>query len=428
MTSVQADERRPAIPRSNALWGVGDQAVSMASNFLLTVIVARVSSPRDFGLFTLTMAGFILVLGVARAVVSEIVIIRHAVLDIDEQQVAYRQALGATAAIAVPLAVIFLAAEAAIFGSLGSVTVIIFVALAPLLLQDAARFLLITVGQARLAFYNDMAWLVLELVGFAAVLELAGHGRQTELVVAAWAVAGAACALIALRQLRSFPHLAGGAHWLRRNADLSWPAVVEFLSGQGAAQLVLFIVSAGVGVEAAGGWRGAFVLFGPLGVLTTGLGMAIVPALARQFHDGDRSSALRTCLVAAAVVAGASALLGLVLTFNLFSIGSELLGKTWPLAAAVMAPVAVQKTLEAFSLGAVVGLRGASLVSRSMRVRLVLAALSIAVASFSFATTSLRPVAWGQAAVMSIGLVLFWLQLVRHVRNTPAKHRVAGRT
>jgi O-antigen/teichoic acid export membrane protein len=76
-----------------SVWGLGDQALISASNFLTTVVLARRLSPTDFGAFALLYAAVFFMVSLQTTLVSR----PHNVLGVTRQGVDYRRYTTVTA-------------------------------------------------------------------------------------------------------------------------------------------------------------------------------------------------------------------------------------------------------------------------------------------------------------------------------------------
>ena len=77
-------------------WGVGDQAVSSASNFVLGVVVARSLGPEGFGAFSLAYLTYAFVLNAMRGVATDPLVVRFSAAPTD----VWRRAVAASTATA----------------------------------------------------------------------------------------------------------------------------------------------------------------------------------------------------------------------------------------------------------------------------------------------------------------------------------------
>ena len=64
-------------------WGLADQLLSSATNFLLAVLIARTVGARDLGAFSVAYATFTFSLGAVRAIAAELLVVRHSAATTD---------------------------------------------------------------------------------------------------------------------------------------------------------------------------------------------------------------------------------------------------------------------------------------------------------------------------------------------------------
>ena len=77
-----------------ALWGVGDQALSSVTNFAVAVVVARNVSTAEFGAFTLAFAAYLIILTISRAVTTEPLTIRYSTAGLEGWRSGTTRAVG----------------------------------------------------------------------------------------------------------------------------------------------------------------------------------------------------------------------------------------------------------------------------------------------------------------------------------------------
>jgi hypothetical protein len=172
--------------------GVITQGASSLSNFLLTFSVGRLARPDDFGRFAVLYAGFAVVLGLVRSSLLETLLVAagHREPGTDEHH--DRMALLATVVV---------------IGGLGSVAIIgsglafapnapdlvaaLALAIPVVLVNDTARYLAIADGRTERALHSDVVWMVVMIVGAAALSTASvptGAQSEPRVSAAAWAV------------------------------------------------------------------------------------------------------------------------------------------------------------------------------------------------------------------------------------------------
>src|SRR4051794_26478199 len=149
---------------------VGDQLVSSATNILVVVAFARSSDPELFGIFSLAYAGITFLVGAARAVVGEVLLVRT-----DQSAVHARGAVGAVLGTGVVLGVLglLLMLPGAVLQPQAGVWLALALSAPVLVTQDIARFLFIARGEPARALLLDVVWGICSVTVFGMSLVLA---------------------------------------------------------------------------------------------------------------------------------------------------------------------------------------------------------------------------------------------------------------
>jgi O-antigen/teichoic acid export membrane protein len=294
--------------RGDAGWVFVDQMLWSGSNFLTTLILARVLPPAEFGTYVLAYSAWTIVLVAAREGFSQPFILLTAHLDSD----AIRQRASHSTAIVVGTGVFGGLAFAVIGSAIGTgstagtlyLTLGVFVPF--LLLQDHCRYVAFTMQRAELAVISDAVWAVLQIVAIAA---LYGAGRTTAVtVLLAWAGAGAVASTLSLRLLRVAPRAARAA-WdqLRRLLALGRWTILSGALGQLLVFLQLALLAMLFDEAVVGATRAIQVLFMPLALVSTAMATAWLPRLAATANRGDTNGLLRRVHLYNAMLVGLSA-------------------------------------------------------------------------------------------------------------------------
>lgn len=408
-------------------WGVVDQAVSSATNALLSVMVARQASAVGFGAFGIAYTVYLFSLGFTRAVAAEPLLIRRpAAVRSDPSgdgaavggvgsaagvAGVVRGAVGSAAGAAIVIGVLIglgcAAAAVAIGGQIGAALLPLGIGLPALLVQDVWRFELIAGGRGRDATVNDLVWGV-TLVGALAIAPKASEAGLAPLVVA-WVGTGALAAVLGAWQTSAVPAPMRARRWLREQRDLIPHLVLEFLARTGGRQLTVFAVGLVSGLAALGAIRAAEVVFGPLNVILLGANVSAVPHIASVLRraPGDLAAAARRLSLQLAGLALAVGALSLAIPTSL---GRTILGASWSVAAPVLIPQALLMAGNAANTGPLAGLRALEQVARSARVRMLLSPLSVVVGTVGALAGGAVGATLGLAAVNWLGAGLFWRQ------------------
>jgi hypothetical protein len=349
-----SDSPPPLRARARVSWGVSDQALSSLTNFSLSIVVARSVSATAFGAFGLGYSIFIFAVGVSRSLTSDPLLVRHSGANRER----WRQATAATTGMSLLLGLVGGVAVLAFGLIIGGSTRFMFAALGfslpGLLVQDAWRYSFVANGRSRLAFTNDLVFLLLMIPAFALLIGT-GYASVGSLVLA-WGLAATIAAAIASISERIPPNLGSTASWLRQEGDLAYRYVAEFVAGNGALQVTLIIVATLAGLAAVGSLRAGFILFGPVLVIFASALLVLVPEGIRILQRGD--GALRRLIVfLAAGLALMSALWGGVIALLPDRVGEALLGSSWPGARDLILPLTIMFAASGAETAFIIGLR-----------------------------------------------------------------------
>lgn len=411
--------RAPALRRAG--WTLSDQALTSVGNLLLAVLVARAVPVVDFGAFAIAFAVYLLALGVSRAVSTDALVVRHST-GADEQR-SHAAASAVAAALAAGLASGALTALCALAasGALREVLLAVALVLAPLLVQDAWRFVFFAAGTPRKATVNDAVRIGLMAV-LAVVLTLQDVESAWPFVIA-WGVSAAGAALLGCAQAGALPHVRGLPVWWREHRDLSKDFVGEHLAQSGVAGLSTFIVAAVAGIGEAAALRGAHVLFGPVNILLMS-GIALLVPEGRRLHERDPGRLLGALRAGSAVLALLPLAWLLVLVVGVGDgAGTALLGESWEPASRVLPAYGLFFVMTGATLGASVGLRVLEHSRAGLVVRLKILPLSVVGALVGAALAGAVGVALAMSVATGIGAVFWWRSLHRAMIASPPPAR-----
>lgn len=346
--------------RSRRVLGVADQALSSASNVAITVVAARALDPESFGSFAVAFATYLVATGLARALVTEPLLLQER----EEAQARGRAACGGMALVGAAAGIACVGAGGVFGGRTGAALAVLGAALPVLLLQDAYRYAAFAARRPARALASDATWVagvIVAAAGLAAV-----DDPQPALFMAAWAGAGAMATVVGALGA-GYPPGGGGARWIRQQSGLGGPFTIEFLAGSGGIHAGLWLLGVVSGLPAAGALRVALTVFGPINVIYVGLYVVLVP----EGADLGRSPELRRLMarVSWGLVGVAAAWTVLTLAIPQGA-GEELFGETWSSARPVLLPVGAAMGAGGLMAGAIAGLRALGEARASLRVRL----------------------------------------------------------
>ena len=397
-------------------WGLLDQVLASASNFIVTIIAARSLSAAGFGSFALAMVVVMMTVFLARGLASDPLATRHSADSAD----GIRQAGRAGAATAVVSSVVVAAASVvvalAVGGEVGRVLLVTAAVLPGVTLQDYLRYLLIVQGRARDTFVNDLFWFVIQFPLMAAALAVGGAGA---LLLAAWGVAGTLAAILGLWQARTgISAWTQVRPWLRRHRDL-WPFfVLDNLIYQATNLVVVVVISLVTSLAEVGGFRAAVTVYAPLAIIGRGVVGVAVPELARRRDDPravERASLVLGGVLApmALVWAAGSALLP-------ESWGRAAFGDSWALAQPLVFLAGISIAAGQFAVGTAVGIRALGAGRQGLAARVVVSALGLVAAAIGGVVDGAYGVMVALALTAPAQVVTWWWLLARAVRRPGA--------
>jgi O-antigen/teichoic acid export membrane protein len=410
-------------------WGIGDQALSSLTNFALGIVMARTQSPRDFGAFSLAFATYVVALNVSRAISTEPLVVRYSAVSSDEWEEGARSATGAAVGAGVLTGLVCLLPGLFMGGPLGSAFLALGLTMPGLLLQDSWRFAFFAQARGRQAFANDAVWAIVLFPSLALVVWM-GHATVFWLTLS-WGGSATVAGLFGILQARVFPRPFDSAKWLQRQWDLAPRFLGEFMALSGTTQVSFYFIGAIASLEAVGALRAAQILLGPVYAFSIGVRMVATPEVVRLFKRS--AGRLREASAVLSAGLGAATLLwGGALLILPSGTGVALLGSSWEPARRVLIPMTLLMASGGVIGGATAGLRALADAKRSLRARLftsvVRVAGGVAGAVFGGAITA----AWGLAISGCAGAFVYWVHLVRglreHVGGEPVAEQDLTRT
>lgn len=374
--------------------GVVDQIFSSGSNFLATLVAARLLSAVDFGSFSVVMVSYLFALGMNRGVVGEVILVRPGD-GIEEQRRHAGRALTASLLVGAAGTVLFAIAALLTNGPLSHTLWVGGLVLPFLLAQDCLRYAAFSRDRPSAALVSDGIWVGGQIVAFTALI--ASPVTVTPAwVLLCWALPGILGLVVQAVLDRVRPALSSGLGWVLEHRDLSFRYALDFLTLQGAGQLGTYVLLVVSGIVAVGSIRGAQTVFGPLNVLLTGTYVVLVPE-GRRAVQRSKDLLTKMCIVASATfMATAFLVLGALLLLTPQE-GSWLLGPTWTSARTVLLPIGLANAVGGLYAGATAGLRAMAAAKSLLRVRLLTMPTTVALPVIGAVV--------GDAAGMAYGLV-----------------------
>jgi len=337
-------------------------------------------------------------------------VVRYSHVGIEDWKRATEAATGIALVIGIVEALVLAAAAWAIGGLVGVALLSLALVLPGLLVQDAWRYAFFAAGSPLKAFVNDLIWAVAQLL-FVGFVLITGRSEM-KLFILAWGAAGTAAALLGCWQTGAHPRPSQARGWFATHSDLGPRFAAEFAIGAGYSQLMLFVIGILAGLQALGAINAARVLLGPFNILALGAVGFGVPEAARilgsrperlarliRFWSGGLSLLALFCGVAGWLLPG--------------SVGTALLGATWPHARAVLPFTTIFVAAAGAIAGAQIGLRVLGASKEGLAARAAMAPVILIATAFGAEVSGAKGAAAGMAAANCIGALFYWRQFER---------------
>jgi O-antigen/teichoic acid export membrane protein len=392
-------------------WGVADQAISSLTNFALGVLVARAVNAREFGAFGIAFATYVMLMGIARAISSEPLVVKYSHDRADGLRTNIAQAVGVALIFGLLTGGASLIVGAATDGVVSDAFLLLGLALPGLMLQDAWRYAFFAMGRGRAAFANDLLWAI-SMLSILFFVEATGS-ITVRWAMISWGGGATLGAAAGIYQAGVLPYLAGARAWLADHRGLAARYLGEFLAISGSGQLLVYGIGLVIGLVGVGAFRGATVLVGPVHILLFGIGLVAIPEGVRLQKTGSISGVLKMAWLISVGLAAAALLWGMVLLLIPDSVGLELLGDTWSRARRIMLPFALSLALTGAGVGATIGLRAFAAAGRSFRARLLAAPAQPIAGIACGAVGGLNAAAWSLVFSSAFAAGVFWWHLAK---------------
>jgi O-antigen/teichoic acid export membrane protein len=392
-------------------WGLADQLLSSATNFLLALLVARTVGSRDLGAFSVAYATFTFSLGAVRAIAGELLVVRHSAVSADEWRDGVTRSAGTALIAGVIVGVGCLVTAAGAGEPFRTVLGIVGLALPFLLVQDVWRFAFFARGRGSAAFLNDVVWVVTMFAAFGLVRYY--HVSSVAWLTLGWASAGALAAIVGVFQLKVLPSgPVAAVKWLRHHREIAPRFFAEFAVSSGVSNLTLFAIGAIAGLGELGRLRAGEIALGPLTVLFAGAGMVATAEGVRLLHESPRRL-VRGCRGLSLALAAGVVAWGVVILAIPRTIGESLLRANWDAARPLLLPLVIALIGYALSFGAWTGLRSLAAAKRSLRARCIDGSLTFSLGLTGAYLGGATGVAWGYAVTGILRSLNAWWQFSR---------------
>ncbi len=385
--------------------GLADQFVYSASNFGLTVLVARSATPDEFGSFSLLFAGYLIAICVLRGLTSETQIVRYSAVTQERWRMGATAGAGASVAFGTIFGLLIATGGVIAGGTAHSLGIALGGLLPFLALQDNLRYAALASGRPSAALFNDIIQ-GLGQFALAAILLMRGAASPTTLVLC-WGIGACLGAAVGSYSLGVRPRLRSTRSWLREHGDLAYRYAADALASQGSYQAVAYVVTATAGLVAAGALRGAQTVFGPPASLIQGVQSAIVPELVRTHSHSPPRMRSQAYLVGAGL-----SLVGLVWSVAILllpdRVGTEILGPTWHHVEPLLIYFAIAQVAAGLRIGPTVGLRALGNARRTLSARVHSTVLGLLLAVIGAVWAGALGVAIATAISAPLQAAIWW--------------------
>ncbi|MFJ2819716.1 hypothetical protein ACIO7M_01190 [Streptomyces toxytricini] len=386
-----------------AVSSVLDQAASSATNILVVVLAARLSTAAGFADFSMVYVAFSVLLGLNMAYVGQSTVLEK---DPERLGAVCRSALGFTAAAAAAAGAVLAATGALLPGDAGAAFLALGLVLPAVLLQDGLRYCFSALRTPERALAAD----ALRLVCAVAALLAQPAGSAPGRLVLVWGLSALPALALGLLLLR--PYVRGAradlGPYLRRG-HLGQRFAVEFAVGNGASQLAVLGLGVFATPLAVGALRGATTVFGPLNVLFNSANAFGPPVVGRA--SGKRG-VIRITAAMGAALAVLGAAWGAALYALPDAVGRRLLGDTWQAASALLPATGAQYAVMGLGTCALLTLRVLS-PKATLSLQVVFSLLSVGFLLGGYALAGVAGAAWGLALGSAAKAAAAWLRAAR---------------
>ncbi|MFE5622536.1 hypothetical protein ACFQ8S_10765 [Streptomyces virginiae] len=392
-----------------AVASVLDQAASSATNILVLVLAARLSSASGFADFSMVYVAFSVLLGLNMAYVGQSLVLEKG----DGLGAACRSAAGFTSAASAAAGVLLAVVGLALPGATGRAFLALGLVLPLVLLQDGLRYCFSALRAPERALAAD----ALRLVCVVAALAVQPEGASAGRLVLVWGLSALPALAVGLWLLR--PYVRGSRADLRpylRRGHLGQRFVVEFAVGNGSSQLAVLGLGVFATPLAVGALRGATTLFGPLNVLFNSANAFGPPVLGRL---GGKRATVRATAALGVVLAAVGAGWATALYLLPDRLGRELLGDTWAAASALLPATGAQYAVMGLGTCALLTLRVLA-PKATLSLQVVFSLLSVALLLGGYAVWGVAGAAWALAAGSALKALAAWWRVARLPGAVPA--------
>lgn len=406
--------------------GLIDQGLFSAANFLLTVSVARYSSPQEFGAFAVLFASYLIAAMVIRGMTADVYVVHST----GERRTSDASVcLGAVVPLALSAAPLLMGIGWIVGGNGPNLGLTFALAIPVLAMQDCLRYIALANQRPFLAIVNDGTVLILQ-AAISVCLVVTGN-TDPLLFLLAWSFGTLCGGSLAMLFLKIVPRLGDGREWIKSSGGLSVRYGLDNLIAQSTSQVALFVIAGVAGLSASGAFRAAQTLFGPAMVVVVGAMAAVTPELVRirRLSEGRFRTQVARLSLGLAVFGSVVSIVILALPNH---VGTEVFGPTWMEAVPLLPWLAVVQIMSGVRMGAMAGLRATADAKLTLKARWRVTVLAILAPSLGAFMGGANGAAMLLAAVSVPQAAIWWFYFRRafayRAVTQPRRHRTSEGT
>jgi hypothetical protein len=392
---------------------VVDQAVFSVTSLLMNVQVARAVTASEFGRFSTGTLAFILALGIGRALIGQVLVIKCSGKDRDFVRAAAGGQFPRLSATALALVPCVLAVLVVVGGDTVEMASVCALSVTPLLFQDFFRMVALAAGAVRCLLVLDVTWLAIQTV-LLGLLDVFGMMTATN----AWIAIGISVLVAALAGLVMLRPTRTGLGIHRLPGSLGLTLASDYLASSGLGVALSFLLPVLSGPSALAAVRSAQTAAAPAQVLQMAVESAVLPSAAKAARSGHREA------VRVAMLGCAAGTLAAILYFAAcFAVPGRywafLLGDSWTVGHTLLVPTAFRAVFALVALGPVIALRSTGAASRALRARLVTTPVLLGGAVVGVSLYGAFGFAMGTAGAQVVAALIWWIMLARATPGAP---------
>ncbi len=397
--------------RRQGAWAVLDQVLSSGTNFVPSLLMARVLGPRAYGTFSLAFLAWFGVVAVVRSALMQPYTLAASATEGETWRDITRNAGGAIVLAGIAWSAVFVVVAIVIgpSSSLGRSFLVIALLAPGLLLQEFWRVASFAASRAKTATANDGYWALGQIVAFGILLTVK-NATPPECLLA-WGAGAWIAAAMGVFQLSVLPRPSAAAvRWARTWGRIGAWFTVATISFSLSMYGVAIVVGAEFDRAAVGLFRIVQLLFGPVQLVTIAGESVFMPHLVRVVKK-TRENGLGIVARYALLMAGAIGAYGIALLITAHFVLVTFFGAAFAGAGALVLPMLISYVVDASNSGADAYLRVREMGSRIVVITIVASVARVVAVLVLAQRYGLRGAAWGLVVASLVGTVGYSTQL-----------------